>query len=265
MDQVLIAEIPESVRLPFLALSKLGLFSTNKLKVYIPITILVLTIASIVLIAMLQFLNIQKDVSDIVRNLECVFGFSLVVLRMVIVTYRNKYFTRLLQTMKLFWDPSKCDQQTKVELTSIRRFTHQLQRMLLLATSIAIGLVVVVSVVQNTPPSGIWTMEGHEKLRRFLMISENIVTPFSGFFLCSLDCLYLGICAEIVIQFRILSQYLQDLTADGKDEIKAYVTHHRLILRFVKEFLQAFSLVLLVEVVIDGPLICAQLFAAFER
>ncbi|KAF2902335.1 hypothetical protein ILUMI_03852 [Ignelater luminosus] len=265
MDPVLIAEIPESVGLPFQALSKFGLFSTNKLKVYIPITILVLMLASLVLIAMLQFLYVKKDISDIVRNLECVLGFSLVLLRMVMVTYRNKDFTRPIQTIKLFWDPSICDQQTKVALISIRRFTYQLQRLLLLAMSIAVVLVAIVSVVQNTTPTGMWTMEGHEKLYRFVIISQIIVAPFSAFFICSLDCLYLGLCAETVIQFRILSQYLQNLTADGKNEIKAYVTHHRLILRFVKEFLQAFSLVLLIEVVIDGPLICAELLAAFER
>ncbi|KAF2886892.1 hypothetical protein ILUMI_19280, partial [Ignelater luminosus] len=243
MDQVLITEVPESVMMPFLALSKFGLFSTNKLKVYIPITILVLMLASIVFIAMLQFLNVQKDISVIVRNLECVLGFSLVLLRMVIVTYHNKDFTRLIQTIKLFWDPNIRDQQNKAELIAIRRFIYQLQRLLLLAMLISVSLTAVVSVVQNTILTGMWTMEGHEELYRFLIIR---------------------LCAETVIQFRILSQYLQDLTADGGNEIKAYVAHHRLILRFVKEFLQAFSLVLLIEVVIDGPLICAELLAAFE-
>ncbi|KAF2888084.1 hypothetical protein ILUMI_18089 [Ignelater luminosus] len=183
---------------------------------------------------------------------------------MVSVTYRKKDFTRLIQTIKLFWDSSICNQQTEVELISKRRFTYQLQRLLLLSMSVAISLTAVASVVQNTTPTGMWTMEGHGKLYRFVMISQIIVIPFSGFFICQLDCLYLGFCTEIVIQFRILSEYLQDLTADGKNEIKAYVTHHRLILRFVKEFLEAFSLVLLIEVVIDGPLICAELLAAFE-
>ncbi|KAF2902334.1 hypothetical protein ILUMI_03851, partial [Ignelater luminosus] len=221
-------------------------------------------LASLIVIAMVQFLNVEKDISDIVRNLECVLGFSLVILRMVTVTYHTKDFTRLIQTIKLFWDPSICDQQTKVKLISIRRFTYQLQRLLLLAMSVLVSLAAVVSVLHNTTLTGMWTMKGHEKLYRFVMISQIIVAPFSAFFLCSLDCLYLGLCAEIVIQFRILSQCLRNLTADGKGEIKAYVTHHRLILRCVKEFLQAFSLVLLIEVVIDGPFICAELLAAFE-
>ncbi|KAF2889996.1 hypothetical protein ILUMI_16177 [Ignelater luminosus] len=182
MDQVLIAEIPESVRLPFLALSKFGLFSTNKLIVYIPITILVLMLASIVFIAMLQFLYIKKEISDIVRNLECVLGFSLVLLRMVIVAYRNKDFTRLIETIKLFWDPSICDQQTKLELISMRRFTYQLQRLLLLAISLAVGLVAVVSVVQNTIPTGMWTMEGHEKLYRLIGYVSRLILNYK--FIC---------------------------------------------------------------------------------
>ncbi|KAF2892284.1 hypothetical protein ILUMI_13890 [Ignelater luminosus] len=172
---------------------------------------------------------------------------------MVVVTYRNEDFTRLVQMTKLFWDPSKCDQQIKMELTLIRRFTYQLQRLLLLAIIIAVVFVVVFPLLQNTAPTGIWTMEGHEKLYRCVMIGQVIVLPVSGLFICSLDCLYLGFCSEIVIQLKILSQYLQALNAD--------VT---LFSRFVKEFVQAFSLVLLLEFVIDGPMICAELIAAFE-
>ncbi|KAF2900506.1 hypothetical protein ILUMI_05680, partial [Ignelater luminosus] len=177
MDEVLIAEIPESVRLPLLGLRKLGLFSANRFKAYIPMIILVI-------------------------------------------------------------------------------------------------ILVLFPILQNTTPLGIWTMEEHEKLFRFVMVEQSIILPFCTLFIYSLDCMYLGICAEIVIQFRILSQYLQNLKPDGKkidemetnqlNEIKSFVGHHRLILRFVKEFRQAFSLVLLFEVVIDGPLICAELLAAFE-
>ncbi|KAF2889075.1 hypothetical protein ILUMI_17098 [Ignelater luminosus] len=150
--EVLIAEIPESVKLPFLCLSKLGLFSTNKFKAYIPMTILALMVANLVLIAMLQFINVKRDISDIVRNLEEILAFSM---------------------------------------------------------------------------------------------------------------------------FRILSQTLQELKVEGNavneteidrlKEIKGCVRHHRIILRFVKEFRQAFSLVLLIEFVVDGPFICAELLAAFER
>ncbi|KAF2892566.1 hypothetical protein ILUMI_13607 [Ignelater luminosus] len=275
MDQVLIAEIPESVRLPFLSLRKLGLFSTNKCKTYIPMSMLVLTLGNLVVIAMVQFLNVKRDISDIVRNLEEILSFSLTVVRMVIVTYRNEDFTRLIQMVKLFWDPSKCDQQTKMELISIRRFTSQLQKLFFLTALIGVVLVVISPLLQNTTPTGIWTMEGHEKLYRFVMIGQTVVIPFAAYFLCSLDCMYLGFCTEIVIQFRILSQYLQEPEVDGDtvtgmeinrlNEIKRCVRHHRLILRFVKEFRQAFSLVLLTEFVIDGPLICAELLAAFER
>ncbi|KAF2887257.1 hypothetical protein ILUMI_18916 [Ignelater luminosus] len=274
MDQVLVAEIPESVRLPFLGLRRLGLFSTNKFKAYTPMTLWFLILGNLIPIAMLQFINGKLGISDIVRNLEEILSFTLILLRMVIVTYRNEDFTRLIQTIKLFWDPSRCDQQTKMELISIRGLTSQLQRLLLVTLSLCLVFVVIFPVLQKTTPTGIWTMEGHEKLYRFVIIEQTIIVPCSAFFLSSLDCMYLGFCAEIVIQFRILSQRLQELNADGSsvnemeinrlNEIKSCVSHHRLILRFVKEFRQAFSLVLLIEFVIDGPLICAELLAAFE-
>ncbi|KAF2893707.1 hypothetical protein ILUMI_12467 [Ignelater luminosus] len=117
-------------------------------------------------------------------------------------------------------------------------------------------------------------MEGHEKLYRLVVIGETFVIPLSELFLCSLDCMYLGFCAKIVIQFRILSQYLEELTVDGTTvnemkmnrlgKIKNFLLCNTLFSRFVKEFRQAFSLVLLNEFVIDGPLICAELLAAFE-
>ncbi|KAF2889417.1 hypothetical protein ILUMI_16757 [Ignelater luminosus] len=161
-----------------------------------------------------------------------------------------------------------------MELLSIRRVTFKLQKLLLLANVLSLLLVPALALLQKTMPTGIWTMEGHEKLSRAVMIGQTIFVPFCGLSLCALDCLYMGFCAEIVIQFRILSKHLQELKGDGNtvnemeinrlNEIKSCVSHHRLILRFIKEFRQAFSLILLIEFVVDGPLICAELLATSE-
>ncbi|KAF2895545.1 hypothetical protein ILUMI_10632, partial [Ignelater luminosus] len=270
VDQV-IAEIPQTVKLPFLGLRKFGFFTTSKVKAYISMSILVLLQVNLVVIAMLQFINIKKDISDIVRNMEAIFAFSLLLLRMIIVTYRSEGLTKLIQTTKLFWDSNKCNQQTEREIISIRRFIFQLQRLLLLAVLLGVSLVMIYPLWQKIMPTGIWTMEGHEKLYNFVIIVEYIVIPCCGIFVWCLDCMYLGFCAEVVIQFRMLSQYLEEVGVDGSadnqteidrlDKIKGWVRHHRLILQFVKEFQQAFSLVLLLEFVIDGPLICAELLA----
>lgn len=68
---------------------------------------------------------------------------------------------------------------------------------------------------RKTISFGIWTMERHEVLYCFVMIVQPPVVRVTTIFLWSLDCLYLGFWTEIVIQFRILSQYLEDLSADG--------------------------------------------------
>ncbi|KAF2898622.1 hypothetical protein ILUMI_07553, partial [Ignelater luminosus] len=274
MDQALIAKIPESVRLPFLNLTKFGLFSTNKFKAYIPMTILSLIVANIIFVAILQFINVKRDISDIVRNLEDILALSLVLVRIVIVTYCNEDFTRLIQMTKLFWDPSKFGKQTEVEIISMRRFTSQLQRLFFVTGLIAAVLILIFPLLHNTIPLGIWTLKDHAKLYLCLMIGQVIAIPFSAFFVICLDCMYLGFCTEIVIQFRILSQYLQVLKAESNtvkemeinrlNKIKSCVSHHRLILWFVKEFRQTFSLLLLFEFVLDGPLICAELLAVFE-
>lgn len=77
MDEVT-DDIPFSVRLPFLGLRKLGLFSTNPFKAYIPMTILALALANLTVIAMLQFINIERDISYFVQNLEEILVFILV-------------------------------------------------------------------------------------------------------------------------------------------------------------------------------------------
>ncbi|KAF2892331.1 hypothetical protein ILUMI_13843 [Ignelater luminosus] len=136
-----------------------------------------------------------------------------------------------------------------------------------------LGLIVatIFPLLQNELPTGVWTMEGHERLYHFVIIEEYIVLPCCGMLFWCIDCMYLGFCAEVVIQFRMLSQYLEEVGVDGStdnqteidrlDKIKTFT----LISRFVKEFQQAFSLVLLLEFVIDGPIICAELLAVFER
>ncbi|KAF2886180.1 hypothetical protein ILUMI_19990, partial [Ignelater luminosus] len=126
---------------------------------------------------------------------------------------------------------------------------------------VRLPFLVIFPLLQKTMPTGVWTMEGHERLYHFVLIEQNIVIPFCGMFVWCLDCMYLGFCAEVVIQFRMLWQYLEELRADGNtvneieinrlNKIKSCVRHHGLILRFVKEFQQAFSLILLLEFVVD--------------
>ncbi|KAF2894629.1 hypothetical protein ILUMI_11545 [Ignelater luminosus] len=48
------------------------------------------------------------------------------------------------------------------------------------------------------------------------------------------------------------------------EKIKACIRHHQLLLWFIMKFRQMFSLLLLTEYLTVGPLICAELFAAFE-
>ncbi|KAF2885911.1 hypothetical protein ILUMI_20262 [Ignelater luminosus] len=93
-----------------------------------------------------------------------------------------------------------------------------------------------------------------------------IAISIGGFLMASLDCMYMGFCAEIVIQFRILSQCLEDSVPNAKrfDEMELYIQHHRLLLRCINKFQQAFSIVLMVVYFTLGPLICVELFTAME-
>ncbi|KAF2895908.1 hypothetical protein ILUMI_10267 [Ignelater luminosus] len=65
--------------------------------------------------------------------------------------------------------------------------------------------------------------------------------------------------AEIPESVRFPYMSLRKLGLFSTNKFKA-----RLSFRFVKEFRQAFSLILLTEFLIDGPFICAELLATFE-
>ncbi|KAF2890062.1 hypothetical protein ILUMI_16111 [Ignelater luminosus] len=109
---------------------------------------------------MMQFINIEKDVSEFVSNLEAVFGFG--------------------QMLGL-----------------LAGLTH-------------------LPLLENSLPLGTWTLQNYQEFYYYVMVEEMIMVPLGSIFLATVDCMYLGFCAEIVIQFRILSHCLEELVPNVK-------------------------------------------------
>ncbi|KAF2896702.1 hypothetical protein ILUMI_09474 [Ignelater luminosus] len=268
-------EIPITLKIPFLSLRKVGLFSDNVFKRWFPITMCVLVTSYLMTISMAQFIKIEKDIFEIVRNLEPIFAFSQITGKMCVATYRITDFVRLREMMKLFWSPSLCNERTRAKLNSAYFVTFHLQRLFLLLYLIASCLMILSPLLAEGPPTGIWTLEGHEMLYQLMVVGQVVAIPCTGLFTSCFDFIYLGFCAEIAIQFQILCEYLKELSAEGNtvkeleidylNKIKSCIRQHQMLLRFVKEFRAAFSLILLIEYITIGPLICVELFAAFER
>ncbi|KAF2891733.1 hypothetical protein ILUMI_14440, partial [Ignelater luminosus] len=131
-----------------------------------------------------------------------------------------------------------------------------------------------VLLLEKVPALGIWTLKGHDTLYHFVIAEQIIYVPCAAALIWSFECMYLGFCVEIIVQFKILYQYLEEMTVEGNspdemelnylEKMKTCIRHHQLLLWFLKKFRQIFSLLLLTEYVTVGPLICAELFAAFE-
>ncbi|KAF2886700.1 hypothetical protein ILUMI_19473 [Ignelater luminosus] len=269
-----INELPETLRLPFMVWYKCGLFSRNKLKYYIPMTVFALCLASLVIIAMAQYPYIENDVSDFVRNLEEISAFIEVLGKVLVVTYRINDFVKLIEITKLFWNFSKCNEETAMKLSKIYRLIVRLQKVYLLFILMGGVPLMITPIIEKVPPLGVWTFNGHDRLAFFVTAEQLIVILCAGMLLWSLDCIYLGFCIEIVVQFKILCQYMEKLTAEGNtfdemetnylDKMKTCIRHHQLMLWFIKKFRYAFSLILLIQYLTAGPLICAELFAVFE-
>ncbi|KAF2885958.1 hypothetical protein ILUMI_20216 [Ignelater luminosus] len=223
---------------------------------------------------MVQFINIEKDVSEFVRNLEEIFCFVQVLGKIAVVTFRSYDFMRLVENTKEFWSFNKCNQQTKAEMNSIQLFIIRLQKIFAWTFLIAGLLVMGVPLLERTHAVGIWTLEGHEMLYNYVMVGQPIVIPFSGIMVGALDCMYLGFCAEIVIQFKLVNRFLEELTAGGSNyhsmqenylnKMRICIHHHKLLLWFVKDFRETFSSIFLLEYFTVGPLACVELFAALE-
>ncbi|KAF2902785.1 hypothetical protein ILUMI_03401 [Ignelater luminosus] len=251
IDQI-IKEIPATLRLPFTVPYK----------------------SNLVIIAIVQYFNITNDVSDSVRNLEEISAFIEILGKVWFLTYYMDDMLRLIQITKLFWNPNRCSQQIATKLSQIYNLIYRLQTTYALFMLVGAVFMILAPLLEKTLPMGIWTLEGHDKLHHFVMTEQLIIMPCSGILLWTLDCMYIGFCGEIVAQFKILCQYLKDLTTEVNtfDEtkvnylngMKTCIRHHQLMLRFIKEFRQTFSSILLIQYLTVGPLMCAELFAAFE-
>ncbi|KAF2890787.1 hypothetical protein ILUMI_15386, partial [Ignelater luminosus] len=137
--------------------------------------------------------------------------------KIFIAVYYSKAFMALAKNTKLFWSPKKCNQETRTELNSMRRLIVQLQKLLLVAFSVSIMLFSIEPLFKQNLAYGIWTLKGHEKLHHFVAIQQLVGMPFCGICVWSIDCMYLGFCAEIIVQFSILSHCIEELTVDGSN------------------------------------------------
>ncbi|KAF2897277.1 hypothetical protein ILUMI_08898 [Ignelater luminosus] len=121
-----------------------------------------------------------------------------------------------------------------------------------------------VPILEKVPAIGIWNLKGHDTLYHFVTAEQIIYIPCTGILLWSFECMYLGFCVEIVVQFKIMYQYLEELTAEAKFFLWFSTQTKFLLYRFIKKFRQIFSIPLLIQYLTASPLICGELFAAFE-
>ncbi|KAF2893134.1 hypothetical protein ILUMI_13040 [Ignelater luminosus] len=75
MKNPVVIEIPITLKLPFLGLRKCGLFTKNVLKRHFIMAISAFGLSNLIIIAIVQFMNIEKGVADVVRNLEGIFSY----------------------------------------------------------------------------------------------------------------------------------------------------------------------------------------------
>ncbi|KAF2887528.1 hypothetical protein ILUMI_18645 [Ignelater luminosus] len=219
-------------------------------------------------------MNIERGAADFVRNLEGVFAYAQQLGKVSVTIYYFNDLKRLLETTKLFWKPNMCNQRTETTLNSMYSKILQLQKFFLMTIAVTAVPLMLVLLLEKVPAIGIWTLKGHDTLYHFVIAEQIIYMPYVGVLVWAFECMYLGFCVEIIVQFKILSHHLEKLTTEGSttkekelnylEKINACIRHHQLMLWFIKKFRQIFSLLLLTEYLTAGPLICAELFAAFE-
>ncbi|KAF2904724.1 hypothetical protein ILUMI_01451 [Ignelater luminosus] len=267
-------EIPEALKQPFAGIQKFGLLSSNRFIKIVTISLGGLTVIAYVAIISLQFVNIKREISKYVNNLEVMFGGLQLLARIVTLAFWEEDFMELFNERKLFWSANECDKSTRTEVTSIHNLTLHLQKSFLFVTILAIIFALISPIFGSSLPLGVWTLKGHDVLYGFTLVLSQFLTPAAGIFACSYDCIYLAFAAEIVIQFKILSHYLQHLTEnDGSllereknytGKLKKYYYRYIFLLRFVNKFQSFYSTMLFIEYITICPLICLEMYATTE-
>lgn len=132
--------------------------------------------------------------------------------KIIIVASRQKDFVKVIATTKKFWNVNDCEESIREELKLISYITLRIQRLFLPLVLISVAFVILTPLFGKALPLGIWNLEGHDILYRIVLFVQPPTVTFSAILVSSFDCMYLALCAELIIQFRILRHHLEQLT-----------------------------------------------------
>ncbi|KAF2887072.1 hypothetical protein ILUMI_19101, partial [Ignelater luminosus] len=266
--------VTDTLKLPVTILSKLGFFPKNKSKRVLIKIIYLTVLPAYFLVTVLQFMNMERDMSQYADNLEIVIAGVQILRKVMTLIYREEDFKELIKEMKDLWNPNECDESTKAEINSVYNIVLRLQRFSI-SVSLTAAAVALVSPLFGKPlPAGVWTFEGHNVLYYFMFVVSGLYVVFAGFCCTSFDCIYAGFCAEIIVQFKILCYRLKHLAADDGNiqenelnysvKMRKYINQHKRLLKFVDQFQSLYSTIMLVQYTTVCSLCCIELYAAME-
>lgn len=145
----------------------------------------------------------------------------------------DKNFVYFLDKTANFWPDSNFPDEIRAPVRRVLR-----QSLLLQKTYFKFGIVTATLVVISPfllkgidLPFGTFTMEGHEKLHYFIQYLQSTLIPLWAVYAMSTDCMFVGVSANLIAQFKMLNYLIQRLDFSEEpdkmmEKIKKYVVHH---------------------------------------
>lgn len=153
--------------------------------------------------------------------------------KFVVQSSLDKNFVYFLDKTAYFWPVANFPAEIQAPVRRVLR-----QALVLQKTYFRFGIVTATLVVMSPfalkgidLPFGTFTAEGHERLHYFIQFLQSTLIPLWAVYAMSTDCMFVGVSANLIAQFKMLNYLIQRLDFSEEPEkmmekIKKCVVHH---------------------------------------
>lgn len=149
--------------------------------------------------------------------------------------YHNEILM-LLDQRKRFWDPAVFDPAD--ESGSCRKIKETLRALNMFGFSmLCLGIAYTTyGIWLSMVPIKYWLPQGYHFLDQVMMVSEGVWFVYSCINVLGFNALFIGVCINTCVQYRLISYRLQNIAALSKTEelrkeMKTLVEHHIFVLK----------------------------------
>lgn len=137
--------------------------------------------------------------------------------KLTICFWQKRKFLNLFRYSAKFWNTDNCTEETKKRISNLSNNILLLQKAFFYACLVCIAAVLLSVFGGRKLPIGTWNMTEYNTLYKIDLTVTNIAFLLNCLFISSYDCLFVGFCGEVGIQFQILYDHLENITINKEN------------------------------------------------